>query len=208
MEVLQLRSSLRPPKPAITVVVKGSFALHENAPVTACEQMDSPTGDLPATPVTPTDPVDYPSDFAPFKPQADVVLLGCAYPPKPPADACEVVFRFGARGNQFERRLVVLGDRLWKPGIRKTMTARAPFSKMSLSWSNAFGGSDDERNPIGKGRQANADGVVMLPNLEDPRHLIAAPSDTPAPVGVGPIPQSWQQRWDKLGSYDRVWREA
>jgi hypothetical protein len=48
---------------------------------------------------------------------------------------------------------------------------------------------------------------MPLPNLEDPRALIAAPSDRPAPAGFGFVAPSWEPRRARAGTYDERWQE-
>ena len=86
-------------------------------------------------------------------------------------------------------------------------SAPAPFTAMPLVFERAFGGFDHEsgdhcaENPIGRGyihAPEAADGT-RLPNLENPRQLIRAWDDHPAPVGWGVFGQAWSPRSQLAG---------
>src|SRR5262249_19035840 len=113
------------------------------------------------------------------------------------------------------------GDRVWQAGLVLTTASRPkPFATMPLVWERAFGGTDhkegqpdrlyaEDRNPIGAGfRIANGqkklDGLP-LPNLEDPRDLIASWKGRPAPVGFSPTCPAWEPRRKLAGTYDADW---
>lgn len=46
---------------------------------------------------------------------------------------------------------------------------------------------------------------ILLPNLEDPAHLIKDIDDRPEPVGFGFIGRHWQPRVRYSGTYDAAW---
>jgi hypothetical protein len=48
---------------------------------------------------------------------------------------------------------------------------------------------------------------VLLPNIEDPEHLIRSPRDRPPPAGLGFIARSWQPRAALAGTYDEAWKK-
>jgi len=201
-----MKGSLRPPRTSLTMIVKGSFDLLADGAPRMRDSSDIPWGDQPAPPALGDgSTVRYPSDLAPFKPKADVMLIGSAHPPKSDGNACLVRFAFGATGNRFERHVAVFGERYWSPGIVRSMTEPAPFKSVPLDWSRAFGGSGFAANPAGIGRRADESGLQRLPNLENPKRLISAPGDRPKPVCFAPIPMTWPQRWKRLGSYDHAW---
>ena len=82
----------------------------------------------------------YPSDFALFKPAADVLLVGDAYAPKRKAKdvgsyeegVAHVDFRLG----NLRRRLAVFGERKWGPtGIEgKPLAFEKSLSGTSVRW--------------------------------------------------------------------------
>lgn len=108
----------------------------------------------------------------------------------------------------------VFGDRYWRRG---QITLPEPFQEIPLIYERAFGGtlSDgealeaDPRNPVGqfyfgKSQKRSAEGT-SLPNIEDPRALIAQPGDTPAPIGFGPMAPHWYPRSHYAGTYGEEW---
>src|SRR5690606_41960708 len=59
-------------------------------------------------------------------------------------DACIVKAEVG----ELQKSLLVIGDRYW---IGNEPTKPQPFSRLPISWNNAFGGDGHEKNPAGKG---------------------------------------------------------
>jgi hypothetical protein len=115
----------------------------------------------------------------------------------------------------------VFGDRVWRStAAGASMTWLAPFVQVPLVWERAYGGSrptdsgpeNDPRNPAGQGWIAKIGGDLLdgapLPNVEDPLHLIAGPSDSPPPIGFAPIAPSWEPRRSLAGTYDERWQRG
>jgi hypothetical protein len=161
--------------------------------------------------------VRWESDLAVYKPATDVVVLGHAYPPRRPEPQIQVALRVGP----VFRVLTVFGDRRWRKGLG--MSAPEPFAKMPLIYERAFGGTDrsaadpkqhemEPRNPVGRGFRAQrselGNGEALLPNIEDPEHLIRSPKDRPPPAGFGFIARSWQPRAALAGTYGDSWRKS
>ncbi|MBI4950930.1 MAG: pentapeptide repeat-containing protein [Myxococcales bacterium] len=138
------------------------------------------------------------------KPRGELLVTGKAFAPLgTTAGAVRVKVRVGA----VDKELVALGDRHW---LRGGASEPEPFAEMPLGWERAFGGGGYERNPLGKGFAPTArDGqkVHPLPNVEDPRRLVAASSDRPEPAGFGAYPLTWPQRYRKIGTYGSRWLE-
>ena len=169
---------VRFPAASTTIIVKGTFDLRSGSPATPAKSQEPLSGDEPSDPA---ELVRYPSDFAWFKPHADLLLVGCAHAPDgKPATALRVSFNVGA----YSKTLAVIGDRAWK-GVRPTEPM--PFAEMDVSYANAFRGG------------------TALPNIEDPARLDTSPDDRPTPAGFGPIPSAWPQRRSKTGTYDKKW---
>ena len=85
-------------------------------------------------------PVLYASDFADFKPRADLLLTGTCHAPKgQPTIACDVGFAVGG----WSKSLLAVGTRVWRKGLLfgAKMTDPEPFLSMPLTWQNAFGGA-------------------------------------------------------------------
>ena len=147
-----------------------------------------------------------------FKPAADVVLLGHAYPHRPGATECIVQLRVG----DLRKSVHVVGDRFWLKGLggTPTMTAARPFDKIALIYENAFGGLDemapaghpqrfDPQNPVGTGYRLAwrpSEPPVRLPNMELADHRINQFADRPPPAGFGFLGNHWQPRAALPGS--------
>jgi len=137
------------------------------------------------------------------KPHGEVLVTGSCYARTPEGiQASDVSVKVGT----LEKRLLIFGDRLWKPG--NIPSAPRPFMEMPITWSNSFGGPDYAMNPLGKGIPTpGIDGPVHLPNIEAPGQQVGSPSDRPLPAGLGPVDMMWPQRQSKGGTYDNNWKE-
>jgi uncharacterized protein YjbI with pentapeptide repeats len=186
---------VKPPEHSLTVIVKGTFRIGDDGSLTLADEQDPPSGDVPYDDEGETASLRYASDFAIFKPAADVTLVGHAYPTDPKSGLAVVDLRVG----MLQRRVAVFGDRKWGEGERP-----APFDKMPLRWERAMGGALSEANPVGRGYRTG----VLLPNLERTGALVQAKGDTPAPACFAPVPPMWKARRSKLGSYDKTWLET
>jgi len=183
-------------------MVKGTFQMKPEEVAAVAEEQADLTGD---------EHVDndldkllrYPSDFAYFKPNADVMLMGTCYPPEGgPAAAVRVGLQVG----EYRKVLAVVGDRTKKwfrlPGAPQN------FRKMPLTYEYAYGGEGFASNPLGKGHHSvkmpGGGEVHPLPNIISPGEMKIrkAPS---TPAGFGPICQAWPQRIGKMGSYNDKW---
>jgi hypothetical protein len=193
-----IKGNYNHPTDSLTLCVKGTFQL---VPDDVAVLSDSPkmmNGD-----VFVGDDIHrgllYESDFAYYKPNADLLLKGTCYTPGgKEKDKCEVVF--AVEGQQ--KTLEIYGARYLSPGLLVDSAAKAaPFTTMPLTYENTYGGDGYKNNPVGKGRDKDADGVTWLPNVVDP----ALGAEEPA--GFGPINRSWPQRSKKLGSYDGDYKE-
>lgn len=199
-----------------TVIVKGTFDLVNGGMATPADEQhptvnaDIHTGD-PAESA-----VRYESDMVPFKPRADVLCVGKAYPPGgKPAPYCLVSFGLG----KVTKQILVQGERKWLTSMGR-MSAKAVgpklFESLEVSYDNAYGGWDADKpdgiryypaNSVGKGytRQGKALDGLLLPNLEDPRNTIKKWTDHPAPRSFGPVMRHWVPRIKKMGTYNKKW---
>jgi uncharacterized protein YjbI with pentapeptide repeats len=193
------------PNHSLTLIVKGTFDLSPGRKVTPAKEQLYPTGDeyYPDDDEMAGSP-RYESDFAYFKPRADLLLVGNCHPPGgKPAPACKVTFSVGEKS----KSLLVLGNRCWKRNVfcLWAMTDPEPFSKMILRYENSFGGKEYKKNPVGKGcgRQKTKTGKSLrpLPNIENPDALVIEPGSRLDPAGYGPLGRMWHQRQSKLGTY-------
>jgi len=193
------------PGHSLTLIVKGTFTLSPGQKATPAAEQLYPNGDE----CYPGDQDQlgaprYESDFACFKPRADLMLVGkCYVPGGKQAQSCTATFQVGNTSHS----IAVFGDRHWKRnalGFRNA-TDPAPFQVMELRYENSYGGEGYGRNPVGRGFAKVTDetgtDVLPLPNLENPLQLIDSPHDPPEPAGFGPLSRTWELRRSKMGTY-------
>jgi len=198
----------------LTIIVKGTFEFKaDGSTVPAAKQIPIAFADE----MSEVGETRFESDLAPFKPRADVVLVGKAYAPhNAPTAAVDVTLRVGS----LKKTLRVFGDRSWESGgffSGPTPTTATPFAQMELCYAKAYGGVDSAsgaaclENPIGKGciaetaKKKSIEGRA-LPNIEDPKALITKVEDRPLPVGFGVVGKGWQPRVKYLGTFDQKWQ--
>ncbi len=197
------------PAHSLTVILKGTYDLVPNTVAKFAEKQAFPTGDE----FYPGDDefkgsVRYESDFAHWKPKADLLLVGkCHAPGGQPTTQSWVTFRVG----NVSSSLAVFGDRYWTRtfGVLWQPSPPKPFTAMDLPYENSFGGEGFKDNPVGKGhgKEEEQDGSETrpLPNIEGPQQLIESKGNRPDPAGFGPLSKSWPQRKSKLGTYKKKW---
>ncbi len=198
---------VQPPQDSLTVIVKGTFDIVPGGAMTLREESDLLDGDRHVEDDMAKSLVTA-SDFALVKPRADVTLSGHAHASGKPATVVRVNLRFGggAAPTGFDRAIAVLGERSWKrSGSSFVPGDPAPFTSMPVVWERAFGGPQHGPNPVGVGHAAPGAPPAPLPNLEDPRKPIMAPTDVPAPACFGPVAPAWAERSSRLGTYDDLW---
>ena len=201
----------------LTIIVKGTcdFCNGDPAPV-AAEQIPILFGDEFYN--EDGGSIKFESDIAPFKPRADIVLLGRAYAPpgRETVQAVDVLLRVG----QIRKILRIIGDRSWIGSTLLSSERRSepePFAVMDIVYERAFGGIDTESGEfckenllgkgfIGKGTKKLPEGTP-LPNIEDPRDLIDSWGDHPRPVGFGFYSRAWMPRAGYVGTYNEKWRK-
>lgn len=158
--------------------------------------------------------IKYDADLVLTKKTTDVIVVGHAYAPEGRAvTQLDVGFKIGA----LQKALRVFGDRRWQ-GVG--MPTPEPFTRMPLVYERAFGGVDKRsptpekdwewRNPVGTGFAASSSSATdtMLPNIENPKQLIASWKDRPAPAGFGVVASHWQPRVGFAGTYDDRWMKT
>ena len=194
---------VRPPKPALTVVCKQTFAL---APGT-CNFADEPApcGGEVHDDDDDTRSLRHADDLAIFKPHGEWLLAGTCHPPRA-TGLSTVTVQVGAA----RKTLAVFGDRHFtRMGL--AISEPASFTAMPLSWERSFGGPGHASNPHGRGLVAHdgPDGRrIPLPNLEDPGAPITGPASRPSPAGMGPLTTDAQARRAHAGTYDQRWRRS
>ncbi|MFQ5571277.1 MAG: DUF2169 domain-containing protein, partial [Rhodothermales bacterium] len=185
-------------QPCLAVVVKGTFTIprapdgtvevaDEQRPILAAEEYHD--GDV-------TGSLRFDTDAVPYKPRADVVLVGRAYAPGGrPTEQVDVLLQVG----RTKKAMRVFGDRRWlfpsRAVMIPVMSEPESFTEMPIRYERAFGGFDRkggkwcDKNYIGKGflgkkTRKEVDGKP-LPNIEDPTCLITSWNDEPPPAGYG-----------------------
>lgn len=203
-----LPGKIRPPSHSATILVKGTFELRPDAPAVPAPKPLLPTGDE-------NEDEDhekllrYPSDFALFKPGADLIVQATAHAPgRKATDVLRVAFGVGS----FSKALAVIGDRVLRRGLLgRKATDPKPFTSMELTYYRAFGGPEFAMNPLGTGHadeiSETGETFRRLPNIEDPARLITDWDGKNPPAGFGPIPMMWPQRRSRAGSYDKKWQK-
>lgn len=189
-----------PPKNTLIVIVKGTYDIVPDGPATAREPANFITGER-FYDDDPEASVIYPDDLAIFKSKADVLMLGHAHAPEPGAVATAVTLKFGSGANRFERTVHVFGDRVWQRGLATAAGAPHPFEKIPLVYERAYGGPGLSTNPVGRGHDAS----TLMPNFELPGKMVTSPSDKHRPACFAPVAMEWDERWGKIGTYDRDW---
>ncbi|MDQ6683893.1 MAG: DUF2169 domain-containing protein [Pseudomonadota bacterium] len=200
------------------VAVKASFDLPPGrAPRLAREQrpvlrMSEPRGEEGASSCR------YESDLLGVKPGTDLLVEGSAWARQGQlARHVDVAMRVGP----VQKQLRVFGDRSWRRSPIGTLqsTPPEPFEALPIVFERAYGGWDraasdpaqhrlEMRNPVGVGFFTDAAHAVgkALPNIEDPRHLIASWDDRPSPAGFTCVSCDWSPRRELAGSYDDEWQ--
>jgi hypothetical protein len=176
-----------PTRDLLTVIAKATCDLALEGPAVPRREADPPCGEGTL----------YPSDLAPYKVRADIVLVGHAIAPAGAATSMEVGLRFGADDNGFERRALVFGDRTWvQTGVALVPSAPESFATIPVTYDRAFGGPRYPKNPVGIGhKNSMRRGPAALPNLEDPEELLRVPAQSPPPLAFAPIPLAWKDAW-------------
>lgn len=146
--------------------------------------------------------VHEPSDLAPMKEAADVVLVGKAHAPRDGPPVVEVAARMVI--GEIDKTLRVTGPR--RHGRDGAALAPAPFREAPIDWSRTSGGPGTW-NPAGVGEREVADvrGETLAPTVL-PYGIDAPPRGTyVAPAGFGPIAPSWAPRADAAAPGAREW---
>ena len=122
------------------------------------------------------------SEIVPYKPRADVLLVGSAFAPEQtPVDA--LIARISVE--ELDKSIGVIGDRRWSPGPDGLEPgAPVPFRSMPLRYERAARAPD---NPVGFDlASAPALGELALPNLE----AVDDAPDSGHTLGFGPVSPS------------------
>jgi uncharacterized protein YjbI with pentapeptide repeats len=196
-----------------TFVVKGTFRLVPGGPAEPWADGPEPlAGDMP-WPDEPDLGLSYPSDFVPWKPRGEWIVVGMARPPMHyPLDAAGDPFAWQGEGDtrrfmirvavgRSEKRLEVFGERHWVGRlVHLASRPKAAEDATPLSYALAWGGPGHPTNPIGTGY-----GGGSLPRFERPGARTETFRDDRDPAGLGAVPADWPQRAALRGTHDDRW---
>ena len=198
---------LEPPRTTLMVVVKGTFDLRDNVPCTIAEEQVSVLGEVPWDDGEPPS-IRTETDYAVLKTRGEWYLTGRAYSAGAPATVLPVRVKIGP----LQKQIAVWGDRVWKRGVLGGAPSEpTPFMEMPLRWERSFGGPGYVANPVGRGLGTveTPDGTIdALPNIEEPSRPLLSRDDRPKPAGMFAIPSTWQERIEKTGTYDALWKAS
>lgn len=188
---LRVASLLWQPRPGIhvlTVIAKATYQLRPGVSPLAERQEDPNEYDNHWND-DPSRSLYAPADLAPFKPRADVVLVGHAFAP-PGTTVRNLIARLVVAG--IDKSIEVWPERTVMPD--GALHEGPPFAKLPLRWERAAAGAD---NPVGLRPEPRADrgGGIILPNLYVPG-LVGG--EAIEPIGFGPIAPTWPSRAAKL----------
>jgi hypothetical protein len=184
-----------PGRHVLTIVCKATFDL---APVTSelSADQEAPNEDDNHWDDDPARSLYSPSDLAPFKPRADILLVGHAFAPRgEPVQSLVARLLVG----ELDKSIEVFGERAFtrQGGMRET----ARFTKMPLRYERAAGGPGT-KNPVGVRSDATDPyGASLFPNLQPVGLSVSSPGDYIEPVGFGPIAPTWRDRMERLGPH-------
>jgi hypothetical protein len=188
---------VRRPGISISIFVKGTFRIVHGEISILADEGDEMVGDVYRD-GDPTHSLLYPSDFVPFKPCADTLVIATAFAPNRLAiPHFPVVIRIGG----LSKTLIIYGERRWKRVLFGWVPGEAiATGSESIIYENAWGGKDYFQNPTGRGRITE-----VMHNVEFPSALVRNKNDVIAPAGFGPLASSWEPRCKKSGTYNREW---
>lgn len=184
---------------ALTVIVKATFVLQPGTAELALEQepiieQDRFYDDDPRRSIR------VPSDVVPYKPRADVMLVGHAHAPgKQPVRSLVTRFVVG----EMDKSIEVWCDRAFRVRDGQLLEGKR-FTSMPLVWELTSGGGDSA-NPVGKRFDGPMDtyGTITIGNLQPLGHFVSNRSDRFAPTCYGPVAPGWPGRTQRLGRLSR-----
>ncbi len=149
-------------------------------------------------------------DLAMPKAKSEFILGGSAYAPCPNTTNRLVV---SAEVGKLKKSILVQGDRQWYYGVLGSLhiSQPLPFTKIPLSYENAFGGESFKANPEGKGYYRNRLAWLIgknkgdMPNLEYPGHPIKQHFKQSTPAAFGPLAIQHHFDAELAGTYNEDW---
>ena len=193
--VATVRWETRAAEWTLTVIVKATFSLRHDREATLAEVQD-PLNEDRRWDNNPDASLYAPSDFVPFKPRADILLVGHAHAPNgAPVTELDARLHVG----DFSKTVRVVGDHRWVSAEGRWVPGpSAPFTKMPLRYERAARTGD---NPVDVGPRAPAPrGASALPNLE----ALGDPSG-PSALGFGPLCPTWRPRRGLVNEAAFLW---
>ncbi len=184
---------LLPSRWVLTVVCKATFRL-EPGVLSLAEEQEPLCGQDRYVDGDPGRSLFAPSDMVPFKPRADVVLVGSAHT-KSAQPVRSLVARLSVGKVDKSIEVVCPRVRTRDGEIREGKR----WTKMPVSYERAAGGPGTD-NPVGMGPGSPRDpyGQLPLPCLL-PVGFAQGPDKAPPPVGFGPIAAGWPPRKARIG---------
>jgi hypothetical protein len=141
-----------------------------------------------------------PNDLIPFKPRADILLVGHAFAPGQ-APARSILTRLVVGG--VEKGIEAFCDRSFT--LDGALREGPKVTRVPLRYERAAGGPGTW-NPVGmRPDVTDAYGSIALPNMQRPGLLVASREDFIEPVGYGPLAPTWPTRQEKLGYLSTIW---
>ncbi|APR77400.1 D-alanyl-D-alanine carboxypeptidase [Minicystis rosea] len=144
--------------------------------------------------------VHVPSDLAPFKAAAEIVVVGSAFAPVGPPQQ-SVIARVIA--GSVDKSVVAWAPRFQRPdGSIEELPRQMRFS---LRYERAAGGPETD-NPAGiDTSRIDTRGRRQVPELLPPNFELKRPGDFVPTIGLGPIAAAWRPRMGYLGDQDAEW---
>jgi uncharacterized protein YjbI with pentapeptide repeats len=204
----RLRSSRRPPRPEMAIVVRGTFDVVPDAPCRITTGEPTVQGFILGEVLSESDdpalaaPLS-PNDLVPMKVNAEVLVVGsCTAPRGQPVTELPVEVRV----DTWSKGLTAVGRRPYSDGSSGAHASRPlTFTTMPVDYRYAYGGPGYELNPAGTGITS-----PEAANLEQPGERLTTRGQRPArgPVALGALNARWAARMARLGArYGGAWRK-
>ncbi|CAN7245181.1 DUF2169 family type VI secretion system accessory protein [Acidovorax sp. LjRoot117] len=206
-------------------VARGGAGDNTGSVLSYCaEQGELAMGDVFADPAHPHgSDLLWESDFCAYKPRCDVLVINAATrPPMGPLSQWQRAMNGGnlqqtpaaarwscgvglgyqddsGQRHQWQKTLVVTGPR--GTTLMGAVGQPQEVHEVRLSWLHAFGGPDDERNPLGVGHTSSSDSRQPQQELQGTPYR----GGNYPPVHLGPVGKAWLPRRALAGTYDEAW---
>lgn len=150
-------------------------------------------------------------DFGMPKSRGEVLVAGdFIAPSNREVEAGEVKLQLSSPkgASLVKKELAIFGDRYWYKvmGIGITPSKPEKFSRLNVSYKNAFGGANYDLNPVGKGVdivKTDFGERQYLPNIEYKSQLLTSPSKKVEPASLGRVDIMWKRRLNLAGTYNQ-----